>query len=80
MLRLPSLDDAGIVQLGNACPDLEELMVSDSPLVTGACLAPLAFLCPRLRSLGLDRCSAASDEAALATACEGLPDLESLGI
>lgn len=80
MLRLPSLDDVGIVRLANACPGLEDFMVSDSPLVTGACLAPLAFLCPRLRSLGLDRCGAASDEVALATACEGLPGLESLGI
>lgn len=80
LLRLPSLDDASLVLLADACPGLEELLVSDSPMVTAVCLAPLATLCPLLRSLGLDRCSAASDEAALAVACRRLPALENLGL
>lgn len=80
MLRLPSLDDASLVLLADACPGLEELLVSDSRRVTGACLTPLAILCPFLRSLGLDRCSAASDEASLADTCRRLPGLENLGL
>ena len=80
MLRLPSLDDASLVLLADACPALEELRVSDSPKVTGACLATLAALCPLLRSLGLDRCSAASDEASVADTCRRLPALENLGL
>lgn len=80
MLRLPGLDDASLLLFAAACPGLEELRVSDSPKVTGACLAPLATLCPLLRSMGLDRCSAASDEASLADTCRRLPDLENLGL
>lgn len=80
MLRLPGLDNASVVRFANACPSLEELLLSDCRMVTGACLAPLASLCPLLRSLGLDRCSAASDEPALADACKRLPDLESLAV
>lgn len=80
MLRLPGLDNASVVRFANACPSLEELLLSDSRMVTGACLAPLASLCPLLRSLGLDRCSAASDEPALADACRRLPGLERLAV
>ncbi|CAB1118818.1 unnamed protein product [Ectocarpus sp. CCAP 1310/34] len=80
MLRLPGLDNASVVRFANACPSLKELLMSDSRMVTGACLAPLASLCPLLRSLGLDRCSAASDEPALADACRRLPGLESLAV
>ena len=80
MIRLPSLDDASVVHFANACPRLEEFLMSDSPMVTGACLAPLASLCPLLRSLGLDRCRAASDEASLAATCRSLPGLENLAV
>lgn len=80
MLRLPSLDDASMVWFANACPILEELRVSDSPMVTSACLVPLAALCPLLRSLGLDRCQAATDELALAAMCQSLPGLENLAV
>lgn len=79
MLRLPKLDDSSVIRFATACPHLEELLLSDSPLVTGACLVPLSSLCPLLRSLGLDRCSAASDEPALAAALRYLPGLEHLG-
>ncbi len=80
MIRLPSLDDTSVVLFANACPRLEEFRVSDSPMVTGACLAPLSSLCPLLRSLGLDRCRAASDEASLAATCRSLPGLENLAV
>eukprot|EP00903_Cladosiphon_okamuranus_P017842 g16420.t1 len=80
MLRLPGLDDASLVLFADACPGLEELLLSDSPKVTGASLTPVATLCPLLRSLGLDRCSAASDEASIADTCRLLPALESLGL
>lgn len=80
MLRLPSLDDASLVLVADACPSLEELLVSDSPKVTGACLTPMATLCPLLRSLGLNRCSAASDEASVAHTCRLLPALENLSL
>lgn len=80
MLRLPNLDNDSVIRFANACPHLEEFHLSDSPLVTGACLEPLSSLCPLLRSLGLDRCGASTDETALATALQGLPDLRHLGI
>ncbi|CAN0047892.1 unnamed protein product, partial [Ectocarpus fasciculatus] len=80
MLRIPGLDNASVVRFATASPSLEELLLSDSRMVTGACFAPLASLCPLLRSLGLDRCGAASDEAALADACKRLPGLESLAV
>lgn len=80
MLRLPNLDNDSVVRFANACPNLEEFHLSDSPLVTGACLEPLSSLCPLLRSLGLDRCGASTDETALATALQGFPDLRHLGI
>lgn len=80
ILRLPNLDDASIVSFANACPILEEVRVSDSPMVTSACLEPLAALCPLLRSLGLDRCQAATDEHALAAVCRRLPGLENLAV
>lgn len=78
MLRLPGLDDASMMAFASACPRLEELLLSDSPMVTGECLIPLSSLCPLLVSLGLDRCGAASDETALAAALRHLPNLEHL--
>lgn len=80
MLRLPNLDDSSVTALAEACPGLQELLLSDSPMVTGACLAPLSFRCPLLRSLALDRCRAASDEAALVGALQQLSDLRDLGV
>lgn len=80
MFRLPNLDNDSVISFANACPHLENLYLSDSPLVTGACLVPLASLCPLLRSLELDRCGAATDETALAAALQGLPDLRHLGV
>lgn len=80
MLRLPNIDDASITRFASACPKLGELHLSDSSLITGACLATLSSMCPLLRSLGLDRCSAASDEHALAAAFQGLPRLEHLSL
>lgn len=80
MLRLPNIDNASITRFASACPKLGELHLSDSPLVTGACLATVSSMCPLLRSLGLDRCSAASDEHALASAFQGLPRLEHLSL
>lgn len=80
MLRLPGLDDASVIRFATACPKLEEILLSDSPKVTGACLVPLSSLCPLLRSLGLDRCGAASDEPALASALQGLSSLQNLQV
>lgn len=80
MLRLPNIDNAGIMRFARASPNLEELHLSDSPMVTGACLATVASVCPWLRHLGLDRCTAASDENALAAALQGLPRLEHLAL
>lgn len=80
MLRLPDIDDASVIRFASACPKLEKLHLSDSPMVTGACLATVSSMCPLLRSLGLDRCSAASDEHALAAAMQGLPRLEHLAL
>lgn len=78
MLRLPNLDDSSVTALAAACPGLQELLLSDSPMVTGSCLAPLSFCCPLLRSLALDRCRAASDEAALLGALQQLSNLRDL--
>lgn len=78
MLRLPGLDDASMAAFASACPCLEELLLSDSPMVTGHCLLRLSSLCPLLQSLGLDRCGAASDETALANALRHLPNLKHL--
>lgn len=80
MLRLPNLDDASVVQFAAACPKLEELLLSDSSMVTGACLLPLSSFCSALKSLALDRCGAAGDELSLAVAIEGFPALEHLAI
>lgn len=78
MLRLPGMDDASVMAFARACPRLQELLISDSPMVTGACLESLSSFCPMLRSLGLDRCRAASDESALVGALRNFPDLEHL--
>lgn len=80
MLRLPGIDDASITAFARACPHLEELLLSDSPMITGACLEAVSSLCPLLRSLGLDRCRAASDEAAVSDALRKLPSLEHLAV
>lgn len=78
MLRLPGLDDASLAAFTSTCPCLEELLLSDSPMVTGHCLLRLSSSCPLLQSLGLDRCGAASDETALAAALRHLPNLKHL--
>lgn len=78
MLRLPGLDDASMAAFASACPCLEELLLSGSPKVTGHCLLRLPSLCPLLQYLALDRCGAASDETALATALRHLPNLKHL--
>lgn len=78
MLRLPNLDDASVTSLAEACPSLQGLFLSDSPMVTGACLEPLSALCPLIQTLALDRCGAASDEAALIAALQQLHDLRDL--
>lgn len=78
MLRLPNLDDASVTSLAEACPRLQGLFLSDSPMVTGACLEPLSALCPLIQTLALDRCGAASDEVALIAALQQLHDLRDL--
>lgn len=80
MLRLPRLDDVSIVALANASPHLQELLLSDSPLVTGTCLGPLSALCPLLKSLQFNRCRAASDEPAIVGALPHLINLQHLGV
>ena len=80
MLRLPNLDNDSVISFAANCPHLEEFLLSDSPMVTGACLVPLASLCPLLKCLGLDRCGAASDETALAAALQGLSGLRRLDV
>lgn len=64
----------------SACaPDLEELQLNNSPLVTDDAIKTLAMKCPNLRILRLDMCEGLHDEAVEAVA-KHCPNLQVLGL
>ncbi|CAN0232674.1 unnamed protein product, partial [Laminaria digitata] len=83
MVRLPNIDDSSIARFASACPKLEELHLSDSPMVTGACLEtfgrspPGAF--PSLTELRLNSCVSV-DDAGLLVILGACPRIQTLSL